>query len=244
MSFAITTGCDLVDVARLSAAIERTPGFLARVFTDHELRDARRGGVRPGSTVERATLHNLDEVRRKDVRIGDHVVLHKAGDVIPEVVRVIAERRTGDEREFQMPASCPICDTPVVRDPDAVRHYCPNTLCPARVGKEFGHFVSRGGMDIEGAGWSTLEQLLQRGLVKSRGDFFRLKVRGLEKLPRQGPYIICPNHQSYLDPFFLVAALPYRVLRQIFFVGASEYFATPRMRRIGLRCGRSPVVER
>ena len=137
-----------------------------------------------GSTVARATLHNLDEVRRKDVRIGDHVVLHKAGDVIPEVVRAITERRTGAEREFEMPAVCPVCGTAVVRDQDAVRHYCPNTACPARVGQEFGHFVGRGAMDIEGAGWKVLVQLLERGLVKRRGDFFRLSVEDLESLER------------------------------------------------------------
>jgi DNA ligase (NAD+) len=137
-----------------------------------------------GSTVARATLHNLDEVRRKDVRVGDTVILQKAGDVIPEVVRPILERRTGKEREWDMPAACPVCGTAIVRDEGAVRHYCPNLACPARVGQEFGHFVSRGGMDIEGAGWSTLEQLLQRGLVKTRGDFFRLKVEDLEGLDR------------------------------------------------------------
>ena len=137
-----------------------------------------------GSTVARATLHNLDEVRRKDVRIGDHVVLHKAGDVIPEVVRVIVERRTGEEREFEMPQTCPVCATPVVRDQDAVRHYCPNIACPARVGQEFGHFAGRGGMDIEGAGWKVLVQLLERGLVKRRGDFYRLTVEDLESLDR------------------------------------------------------------
>ena len=139
-----------------------------------------------GSTVARATLHNLDEVRRKDIRIGDHVVLQKAGDVIPEVVRSIAERRTGDEREYEMPARCPVCDTPIARDEGAVRHYCPNLACPARVGQEFGHFVGRGGMDIEGAGWKALEQLLQTGLVKRRGDFFRLSVDDLEGLERFG----------------------------------------------------------
>src|SRR3989441_7247665 len=94
-----------------------------------------------GSTVTRATLHNLDEVRRKDIRIGDHVVLQKAGDVIPEVVRPIVEKRTGAEREYEMPAQCPVCGTPVVRDEGAVRHYCANLLCPARVGQEFGHFA-------------------------------------------------------------------------------------------------------
>ena len=137
-----------------------------------------------GSTVARATLHNLDEVRRKDIRVGDTVVLQKAGDVIPEVVRPIVERRTGKEREWDMPATCPVCGTAVQRDEGAVRHYCPNLACPARVGQEFGHFVSRGGMDIEGAGWSTLEQLLQRGLVKTRGDFFRLTIDDLEGLDR------------------------------------------------------------
>lgn len=139
-----------------------------------------------GSTVARATLHNLDEVRRKDVRIGDWVVLQKAGDVIPEVVRPIVERRTGGERVFEMPPSCPVCGTAVVRDDGAVRHYCPNTACPARVAQEFAHFAGRGGMDIEGAGWKVLDQLLQRGLVKGRGDFFRLTVQDLEGLERFG----------------------------------------------------------
>jgi DNA ligase (NAD+) len=85
-----------------------------------------------------------------------------------------------------MPATCPVCGTAVVRDPDTVRHYCPNPLCPARVGQEFGHFVSRGAMDIEGAGWKVLSQLLETGLVKTRGDFFRLTVEDLEGLERFG----------------------------------------------------------
>jgi DNA ligase (NAD+) len=137
-----------------------------------------------GSTVERATLHNLDEVRRKDLRIGDYVILQKAGDVIPEVVRSIPERRSGSERIFEMPARCPVCATPIVRDEGAVRHYCPNVGCPARVAQEYAHFAGRGGMDIEGAGWAVLEQLLQRGMIHSRGDFFRLGVTDLESLDR------------------------------------------------------------
>lgn len=137
-----------------------------------------------GSTVARATLHNLDEVRRKDLRIGDTVILQKAGDVIPEVVRPIVEKRTGAERAFEMPEACPVCGTGVVRDEGAVRHYCPNPACPARVSQEFAHFAGRGGMDIEGAGWAVLEQLLQRGLVRTRGDFFRLRVEDLESLDR------------------------------------------------------------
>ena len=137
-----------------------------------------------GSTVARATLHNLDEVRRKDIRIGDWVILQKAGDVIPEVVRPLTERRTGAEREFDMPATCPVCGTIVTRDEGAVRIYCPNVACPARRAQEFGHFVGRGGMDIEGAGWAVLSQLLERGLVHTRGDFFRLDVEQLESLER------------------------------------------------------------
>jgi DNA ligase (NAD+) len=137
-----------------------------------------------GSTLARATLHNLDEVRRKDIRVGDSVVLHKAGDVIPEVVRVILEKRPKKTPEWHMPERCPVCGTAVVRDPDTVRHYCPNPLCPARVGQEFGHFVGRGAMDIEGAGWKVLSQLLETGLVKTRGDFFRLTIEDLEGLDR------------------------------------------------------------
>ena len=100
-----------------------------------------------GSTVARATLHNLDEVRRKDIRVGDHVILQKAGDVIPEVVRSLPEKRTGAESEWDMPAACPVCGQPVVRDEGAVRHYCANAACPARVGQEFGHFA--------GVGWTS-----------------------------------------------------------------------------------------
>jgi DNA ligase (NAD+) len=139
-----------------------------------------------GSTVARATLHNLDEVRRKDLRIGDWIVLQKAGDVIPEVVRSLPERRTGAEHLFEMPASCPVCGTAVVRDEGAVRHYCPNSRCPARLAQEFAHFAGRGGMDIDGAGRAVLEQLLAAGLVKTRGDFYRLTVEDLEGLDRFG----------------------------------------------------------
>ncbi|MDQ3871300.1 MAG: NAD-dependent DNA ligase LigA, partial [Chloroflexota bacterium] len=144
--------------------------------------------VRPvkvaGSTVSRATLHNLDEVRRKDVRIGDRVVLHKAGDVIPEIVRPLTERRDGDERPFEMPAECPVCHAPVVRDEGEVRHRCTNPFCPAQVVEGLLHFVGRGGMDIEGAGYAVVTQLLDRGLVRAPADVFRLRVEQLVDLER------------------------------------------------------------
>jgi DNA ligase (NAD+) len=137
-----------------------------------------------GSTVARATLHNLDEVRRKDIRVGDQVILQKAGDVIPEVVRPLTERRTGAERIWEMPTTCPVCHAEVVQDEGEVRFRCINPFCPAQVIQGLGHFVGRGGMDIEGAGWHVLDQLLQRGLVKSPADVFRLTVEQLMSLER------------------------------------------------------------
>jgi DNA ligase (NAD+) len=137
-----------------------------------------------GSTVARATLHNLDEVRRKDIRIGDRVILQKAGDVIPEVVRALIERRTGDEREFQMPDVCPVCGTGIVRDEGAVRHYCPNPACPAKVMAGFLHFTGRGGMDIEGAGFKVVDQLVRQGLVSTPADFYRLTAEQVVALDR------------------------------------------------------------
>jgi len=140
-----------------------------------------------GSTVARATLHNLDEVRRKDIRIGDTVILQKAGDVIPEVVRPVLDKRPADAREFQMPDACPVCGTAIVRDEGAVRHYCPNPACPARLSQAYGHFLGRGGMDVDGAGWAVLQQLLERGMLHSRADLFRLTAADLETLERFGP---------------------------------------------------------
>ncbi|HMJ81173.1 MAG TPA: NAD-dependent DNA ligase LigA, partial [Candidatus Dormibacteraeota bacterium] len=137
-----------------------------------------------GSTVARATLHNLDEVRRKDIRIGDWVVLQKAGDVIPEVVRPLVDRRTGEERVWEMPATCPVCHAEVVRDEGEVRFRCSNPFCPAQVVQGMSHFVGRGGMDIEGAGWKVLVQLLDRGLVKVPADFYRLTLDEILSLER------------------------------------------------------------
>jgi DNA ligase (NAD+) len=168
---------------QVETAVEGIVPYVGRTGTLTPVAHLRPAKV-AGSTVARATLHNLDEVRRKDIRIGDLVILQKAGDVIPEVVRSIPERRTGAEREFEMPATCPVCGAAVVRDEGAVRHYCPNFSCPARVIQEFAHFVGRGGMDIEGAGWAVLQQLLARGMVRARGDFYRLTVEQLETLER------------------------------------------------------------
>jgi DNA ligase (NAD+) len=137
-----------------------------------------------GSTVARATLHNLDEVRRKDIRVGDYVILQKAGDVIPEVVRPLPEKRTGAEREFEMPAECPVCRAPVVREEGEARHRCTNPFCPAQRVEGLMHFAGRGGMDIEGAGYAVIVQLMERGLVASPADFYRLAVDQIVTLDR------------------------------------------------------------
>ncbi len=137
-----------------------------------------------GTTVRNATLHNIDEIRRKDLRVGDTVVLQRAGDVIPEVVGPVVEARDGSEWEWQMPGRCPVCDTPAEREEGGVVWRCPNPWCPAqRVGGLL-HFTGRGGMDIEGAGYAVVIQLVDRQLVREPADFFHLSVETLEGLDR------------------------------------------------------------
>ena len=143
-----------------------------------------------GTTVRRATLHNLDEVKRLDVRVGDRVIIQRAGDVIPEVVRVdppIVEkgkRRPKRGPEFTMPERCPACDGSVEHREGEVAYRCANPTCPAKTGQRIGHFVSRGGFDIEGVGWALVEQLQSRGLVTDPADLFFLtkeQLRGLDR---------------------------------------------------------------
>jgi DNA ligase (NAD+) len=139
-----------------------------------------------GSTVSRATLHNEDEVRRKDIRIGDTVVIHKAGDVIPEVVEVLKDRRTGDEREWQMPKVCPVCGAEVLRPEGEAVARCTNEACPAQLKEALLHFASRGAMDIDGLGPAIVEQLVESGLVRDAGDLYSLRVEDLAPLERMG----------------------------------------------------------
>jgi DNA ligase (NAD+) len=127
-----------------------------------------------GSTVRRATLHNEDEVARKDVRVGDTVVLHKAGDVIPEIVRVVLERRPEGAQPWRMPSACPSCGSELVREEGEVARRCINPLCPAQRREKLLHFASRSSMNIEGLGDAVVGQLLERGWVADPADFFRL----------------------------------------------------------------------
>ncbi len=135
-----------------------------------------------GSTVSHATLHNEDEVRRKDVRIGDWVVVHKAGDVIPEVVKVIMDKRTGDESPFHMPKKCPACGAPVFREEEEVALRCTNMACPAQRFERIKHFASRGALDVDGLGDVTINQLIEKGYLKDPSDIYSLTEKQLFEL--------------------------------------------------------------
>jgi len=140
-----------------------------------------------GVTVTNATLHNLDEIRRKDIRVGDWLVVRRAGDVIPEVARVISERRKGKLAEFQLPDTCPICGSAVERsEHEAVARCSGGLYCPAQRKQSIMHFASRRAMDIEGLGEKLVDQLVSNGLVGSVADLYDLKLEQLSDLDRMG----------------------------------------------------------
>ncbi|MGC7870582.1 NAD-dependent DNA ligase LigA [Desulfosporosinus sp. SYSU MS00001] len=139
-----------------------------------------------GSTVSRATLHNLDNIRQKDIRIGDHVLLQKAGDVIPEVVRMLPEKRTGEERIFAMPEYCPECQSPVRQEEGEVAYRCQSIICPARQREGIIHFVSRDAMAIDGLGPAVIQQLLDANLISDAADLYSLTFEELIPLERMG----------------------------------------------------------
>lgn len=139
-----------------------------------------------GSTVSRATLHNIDYIRDKDIRIGDTVVIQKAGDIIPEVVRVLTEKRDGTEQVFTMPDTCPACDEPLYREEGEAAVRCQNSNCPAQQMRSIIHFASRPAMDIEGLGPAVVEQLLDEKLIADVGDLYFLKFEDLVALERFG----------------------------------------------------------
>lgn len=139
-----------------------------------------------GSTVSRATLHNMDNIVQKDIRIGDSVLIQKAGDIIPEVVKVLKEERTGSERVFSMPEHCPVCGSDVVREEGEAAHRCTGLDCPAQLQRHIEHFVSRGAMNVEGLGPSIIEQLLARGLISHAADIYYLKAEEVAQMDKMG----------------------------------------------------------
>ena len=139
-----------------------------------------------GVTVSRATLHNEDEIGKKDIRIGDTVLVQRAGDVIPEVVKVISSRRTGDEKRFHMPQACPVCGSSVARLEGEAATRCINSICPAQVKERIKHFASKGAFDIDGMGDKLVDQLVDKKLVATFSDLFQLDAETLADLDRMG----------------------------------------------------------
>ena len=139
-----------------------------------------------GVTVKQATLHNEDDIRRKDIRVGDVVIVERAGEVIPQVVGPVLEFRTKAQVPYEMPDRCPVCDTPVVREEGEAAHRCVNTLCEAQRYERLKHFVSRGAMDVEGLGERLVSVLLGEGLIKDFPDIYRLEHEQISALDRMG----------------------------------------------------------
>lgn len=137
-----------------------------------------------GSTVSRATLHNEDFIREKGLKIGDRVIIQKAGDIIPEVVSVLKDKRTGAEVDFEMPKTCPACGDPLYREEGEAALRCVSTNCPAQRVRSIIHFASRGAMDIDGLGEAVVEQLVESGLINNTADLFYLKYEDIVRLDR------------------------------------------------------------
>jgi len=163
---------------RVEVQVGRT-GVLTPVA---HLRPVNVGGV----TVSRATLHNEDEIEKKDIRIGDTVLVQRAGDVIPEVVKVITSKRSGAEKKFTMPVVCPVCGSPVARSEGEAATRCINASCTAQVKERIKHFASKGAFDIDGLGEKLIDQLVEKQLVSSFADIFKLEAESLAALDRMG----------------------------------------------------------
>lgn len=139
-----------------------------------------------GSTVSRATLHNLDFIRERDIHIGDTVVVQKAGDIIPCIVESVKSKRNGSEREFVFPDTCPSCGEPVYREEGEAAFRCTNVLCPAQALRNMIHFASRDAMNIDGMGPALIESIWKAGLIRDASDFYILKKDQLAELERMG----------------------------------------------------------
>jgi len=196
-SFALQQELGMVSRSPRWAIAYKYPAMQVRTRVESiEIQVGRTGALTPvanltpvavaGVIVSRATLHNQDEIRRKDVRIGDTVVIQRAGEVIPEIVEVVVADRDGDEIEFEMPINCPVCGSEVVRPEGEAVTRCPNPTCPRKVEQQIEHFVSRGAMDIEGLGEKQCDQLTSTGLVRDPADLYTLTLEQLLKFERMG----------------------------------------------------------
>ncbi len=139
-----------------------------------------------GSTISKTTLHNEDFIKEKDLKIGDTVVIQKQGDVIPEVIKVVKEKRTGEEKDFEMPKVCPVCGAQAVREEGEAATRCIGIECPAQLLRSIVHFVSKEAMDIDGLGYKIVEQLIEKGLIKNIADIYTLSLEDVASLKKNG----------------------------------------------------------
>ena len=181
---------------RWAAAYKFPPEKKKTKLTDIVLNVGRTGVLTPnavlepvrlaGTTVSKATLHNIDFIRERDIRIGDTVIVQKAGEIIPEVLSVDKSARNGSETEFAMPKLCPVCGAPVVRDDGEAAYRCTGIECPAQLVRNIIHFASKGAMDIEGLGPALVHSLIESGLIKSEADLYYLSEDDVASLDRMG----------------------------------------------------------
>jgi DNA ligase (NAD+) len=179
---------------RAAIAFKFSPKSAETIVEDIQVQVGRTGVLTPvahlrpvsigGTTVSRATLHNVDEIKRLGVKIGDTVIVGRAGDVIPDIIKVLPELRTGKEKSFKLPATCPVCKTPIAKEDSQVASYCPNLDCPARQRISIYHFTGRNAMNIEGVGPKIIDALMDAGLVQDYADLFFLKEEDLLNLDR------------------------------------------------------------
>ena len=177
---------------RWAIAFKFPPEEKATVLREIRIQVGRTGALTPvaefdpvtvaGSTIARATLHNLDEIRRKDVRVGDTIIVHKAGDVIPEVVGPVLDKRPADAVEWDMPEACPACGSPVVHEGDEVAYRCVSLDCPAQLKERLIHWVSRGCMDVDGLGDELIDKMIEAGLLRDVADFYTLDADSIAAL--------------------------------------------------------------
>ena len=183
---------ETASVPKWAAAFKYPPEAVETLLTDITVQVGRTGVLTPkallepvkiaGSTVSQATLHNEDYISSKDIRIGDRVLVRKAGDIIPEVIRPLAEKRTGAERRFIMPRTCPSCGEPAIREEGEAAVRCTNPSCPAQLERTITHFASRGAMDIEGMGESTVRALIGASLIADAADIYSLDREDIARL--------------------------------------------------------------